>query len=524
MRAGVAFGWLRGAVVALVVAMCVASPAFGADSVYWSESTNPGSIRVANLDGTGTASNLFAGENEPEGVAIDPAAGKIYWADDGSDVIRVGNLDGSGVATNLFTGQDIPEGVAIDAAAGKIYWANYASSAIVVANLDGSGTATALFSGEAAYEAVGVAVDPAAGKIYWTSSGSGSIWVGNLDGTGTPVELFSGEDNPRGVAIDPAVGNIYWSDAGSGAIRVGNLGGSGMAASLFTGEDVPGGVAIDPAAGNIYWVADGSGKVRVANLGGGGTPANLFGGESAPEFVALLDSPEGTAVPAISGGGLGAQLACNVGSWAPDSEGAFLYQAPRSFSYQWQRNGAAVNGANQASYAANEPGVYACLVTASNQAGSSTQTSAAVTISAPPPPLPAPIVTRVAQSHPTWVLGNKLATEARHRPSVGTTFSFTLNEPARVTFAFTEREGGRRVKGKCIAQTKQNRHEPSCTHTVTQGTLTFTAHTGNNKVPFQGRISTSRKLKVGRYTLMISATNTAGRRSKQVSLNFTIVK
>jgi hypothetical protein len=59
---------------------------------------------------------------------------------------------------------------------------------------------------------------------------------------------------------------------------------------------------------------------------------------------------------------------------------------------------------------------------------------------------------------------------------------------------------------------------------VTAGRLTFTAHGGTNRVAFQGRISPVKKLKPGRYTLAITATNSAGARSAPRSLSFTIVK
>ena len=45
------------------------------------------------------------------------------------------------------------------------------------------------------------------------------------------------------------------------------------------------------------------------------------------------------------------------------------------------------------------------------------------------------------------------------------------------------------------------------------GTLTFAGHSGTNRVAFQGRISAAKKLKRGRYTLAITATNPAGLRS-----------
>jgi hypothetical protein len=107
---------------------------------------------------------------------------------------------------------------------------------------------------------------------------------------------------------------------------------------------------------------------------------------------------------------------------------------------------------------------------------------------------------------------------------VGTTFRFVLNQQSTVTFAFTQQVGGRKVNGKCVAQTKANSRKPGCKRTVTQGTLTFTGRSGLNKVAFQGRISRSKKLPLGAYTLQITASNSAGKRSSGRSLNFTIVR
>jgi hypothetical protein len=59
---------------------------------------------------------------------------------------------------------------------------------------------------------------------------------------------------------------------------------------------------------------------------------------------------------------------------------------------------------------------------------------------------------------------------------------------------------------------------------VTQGTLSFSGHSGTNKVVFQGRVSRRSRLKLGRDTLLITATNPAGVRSATTSLSFTIVK
>jgi hypothetical protein len=84
--------------------------------------------------------------------------------------------------------------------------------------------------------------------------------------------------------------------------------------------------------------------------------------------------------------------------------------------------------------------------------------------------------------------------------------------------------GGRKVNGRCLAQTKANRRRRACKRTLTRGTLSFSGHTGPNKLSFQGRLSRSRKLKPGTYTVIITATNTARQRSIPRQLTFTIVK
>jgi hypothetical protein len=57
---------------------------------------------------------------------------------------------------------------------------------------------------------------------------------------------------------------------------------------------------------------------------------------------------------------------------------------------------------------------------------------------------------------------------------------------------------------------------------VTAGSLIFPGHSGTNMVVFQGRLSRSKKLKPGHYTLIVVAANSA-RASTAQSLSFTIV-
>ena len=67
---------------------------------------------------------------------------------------------------------------------------------------------------------------------------------------------------------------------------------------------------------------------------------------------------------------------------------ALLYRAPRGFAYGWSRDGAPIAGAATSSLTATAPGAYRCQVTATNQAGSATQTSATHSVAAVPAPAP----------------------------------------------------------------------------------------------------------------------------------------
>jgi hypothetical protein len=246
--------------------------------------------------------------------------------------------------------------------------------------------------------------------------------------------------------------------------------------------------------------------------------------------VALIrQAPVNTAPPTLSGTpAVEQKLSCSKGSWTG--------VLPLFYSYAWLRDGTVIPGASANTYVvqpADQGHALACRVTATNSVSRTSATSNTLKVPAPPPtptpplppPPPVPTIESVTQSNSVWSEGGKLATFSRKKKThVGTTISFVLNEPASVSFAFTQQLGGRKVKGRCVPQTKKNRHKPSCRRTVTQGTLSFAGHTGLNKVVFQGRISPSKRLALGAYTLGITATNSVGERSSPRSLNFTIVK
>jgi alpha-tubulin suppressor-like RCC1 family protein len=193
------------------------------------------------------------------------------------------------------------------------------------------------------------------------------------------------------------------------------------------------------------------------------------------------------------------------------------------------------------------PGTYTTTLTLTDSDGIEALTQLAIKIKRPneepppPPPYetPPPPPTQVQQHEPSllpsvqnarqaatrWRESNKLAHISRAKTPTGTTFSFSLNEQATVSLSFTQFLEGRQGGHSCLVRTHKNaKRKKSCNDTATRGTLSFTGHSGTNKVVFAGRISRTNKLQPGRYRITITATNSTGQCSVPVSLSFTIAK
>ena len=176
---------------------------------------------------------------------------------------------------------------------------------------------------------------------------------------------------------------------GSGGVRAANLADvSNTTTNLFSGENGPGGVAVDPVAGKIYWVNFFDGSVRVGNLDGTGTASTLRGVVRRPEQPAParpVAQPGGRRGPEVSGGaGINQELTCSQGALGPRPARGLPLRAPRPFAYEWQKDGVGPILGTDANFTPTEAGSYTCRVTATNQAGSDSQTSAPHSVTANP--------------------------------------------------------------------------------------------------------------------------------------------
>ena len=140
----------------------------------------------------------------------------------------------------------------------------------------------------------------------------------------------------------------------------------------------------------------------------------------------------------------------------------------------------------------------------------------------PARPRSTPVITAAKESASRWREGSKLAQISRRKLPIGSIFSFSLNEPAAVTFGFSRLLRGHEVRRRCVAANPRHGKHRACQRAVAAGVLMFDGRAGSNEIVFDGRISQKKKLKPGRYTLTITASNSAGR-ARPAKLGFTIV-
>jgi sugar lactone lactonase YvrE len=290
--------------------------AASADQFFWTEWGANAQNRICRSNSDGSNLTVIAqgsGGNVgqqpyyfgPEGIAVDLAAGYVYWANVNGNKITRATLTG-GNQTDLCTSTD-PTALALDLNHQKMYWSDTADKVIRRANLDGSHIETVVSTDLLYVE--GITIDSTAGKIYWTDIHTDKIKRANLDGTSIET-LVSGYNMqaPSGIALDTIHGKMYWTDWATYKIQRSNLNGT-QVEDFLTGLSHPGGLAIDPLYNTLYYLDWGTNTMYGVNLlNKSSTPIVTSSGISSLSYLAFVPVPEPSTIAMLLSVALGGLL------------------------------------------------------------------------------------------------------------------------------------------------------------------------------------------------------------------------
>ena len=239
--------------------------------MYWVEYFTA-KIQRANLDGS-TIENIITGYNLP------PGGGSMSIGCGNGECIGTAIPKG-GVPIEIPYEKLIdPDCIAIDANANKIYWGNGHLDIFQRANLDGSDIEDLIIeewiephkikSKQWLYP-INIELDIDAGKMYWTDVYARKIQRANLDGS-EPEDLITDMRTAYALALDLRGHQMYWSNTFTGKIQRASLNGNKVQ-TLVTGLSFPSNIALDLRSRKMYWIDidwdTGIGKIQRANLDG----------------------------------------------------------------------------------------------------------------------------------------------------------------------------------------------------------------------------------------------------------------
>jgi sugar lactone lactonase YvrE len=127
-------------------------------------------------------------------------AGRIFFLDLGGGRVLSANPDGSDLRTIIEEGRDkLPDGLAIDVAAGHIYWTNMGhfrlnDGSILRSDLDGRNMTTIVPPG-GTFTPKQLQIEKTTGKLYWCDREGMRVMRCNLDGSHIETLVDSSQGN-----------------------------------------------------------------------------------------------------------------------------------------------------------------------------------------------------------------------------------------------------------------------------------------------------------------------------------------
>jgi sugar lactone lactonase YvrE len=264
-----------------------------------------GRIHAMNPDGS-DRKVIVSDCHLPDGIAIDVAAGHIYWTNMG-----VPNLNDGSIERADIDGKNrrvvIPQGVThtpkqlqLDKRNGKLYWCDREGMRVIRSNLDGSQIETLVETGRGDADrrdqtrwCVGVTIDPQRKQIYWTQKGPDNGDQGRIFRAG--IEIPKGETatnrsdvevffdhlpEPIDLELDLKNRVLYWTDRGDpprgNTVNRASIDAKPQTPEILVTHLMEGiGIALDVPSDRMF-VTDFAGSIYSAKLDGSGERNFLY--------------------------------------------------------------------------------------------------------------------------------------------------------------------------------------------------------------------------------------------------------
>jgi 3-hydroxyacyl-CoA dehydrogenase len=268
---------------------------------------------ILHLDADGSSpKTIVTGQFMPDGIAIDPSIGRMFWTTMGkagspNGAVHSAQLDGTDQQTIIEPGKiNTPKQITLDPITRKLYFSDREGCTVYRCSYTGSdlevliqnpGTlSNTAGQANAMNWCVGIAVSRSHNKIYWTQKGPskgdrGRIFCAGIDmPAGKTAQsrddvrcILYGLPEPVDLDMDEVNGRLYWTDRGelpwgNSLYRI-DLNEEGLPV-LSSEELVPSrcvvagrfheaiGLRVDAGRGKVY-VSDLGGSVYVCDLDGG---------------------------------------------------------------------------------------------------------------------------------------------------------------------------------------------------------------------------------------------------------------
>jgi hypothetical protein len=257
-----------------------------------------GRIHSMNPDGS-DRKVIVTGCDMPDGIAVDVAAGHIYWTNMGTSPatndgsIERADLDGGNRKVIVPRGATFtPKQIQLDKANDKLYWCDREGMRVMRCNLDGSQIETLVEAGRGDVDrrdqtrwCVGITIDPERGQIYWTQKGPDNGEVGRIFRAGidlpwgqsaderTDIEVFFDRlPEPIDLELDLETRVLYWTDRGDpprgNTVNRASIDAKPQAPEIVLPNLMEGiGIALD-VAGDRMFVTDFGGSIYASRLDG----------------------------------------------------------------------------------------------------------------------------------------------------------------------------------------------------------------------------------------------------------------